>query len=88
MPAAVWQKVEGGLFRPKVGCDNRNGNPAQTQGEVMQPFQKIHDGYFAVFEHGKEIVGGGFEKFFVSQSVKGRRLEHTGVTLAASVFAA
>jgi hypothetical protein len=61
--------VFGFVFRPKVGRDYRQGNPAQTQGEVMQPFQKIDDGHFAVFEHGKKIVGGRFQQFFISQGV-------------------
>jgi len=38
----------------------------------MQPFQEIDDGHFAVLEHGKEIIGGGFHQSFVPQSVKGR----------------
>jgi hypothetical protein len=36
----------------------------------MQPLQKIDDGHFAVFEHGKKIVGGGFQKFLLAQGVK------------------
>ena len=56
-------------------------------GEVVQPFQKLVNGNFVFFEHGKEIVGGGFQQFLVPQSVKGRRFEHAGVTLAAAVLA-
>ena len=79
--------VFGFVFRPEIRRDNRNRNPAKMQGEVMQPFQKLGNGNFVFFEHGKEIVGGGFHQFLVSQSVKGRRFEHAGVTLAAALLA-
>ena len=40
--------------------------------------------HFAVFEHGKEIVGSRLHQFLVSQSVKSGRLEHAVVALAAA----
>jgi hypothetical protein len=46
------------LFRPQARRNLWQGNPAQTQGEVVQPFQEIDDGHFAAFEYGKEIIGG------------------------------
>jgi hypothetical protein len=56
--------VFGLVFRPKVGRDNRNGNPAQTQGEVMQPFQENRRWTLCrLFEHGKKssaVVSSNF----------------------------
>ena len=60
----------------------------KLKAKLCRPFQEIDDGHFAVFEHGKEIIGGGFHQSFVSQPVKGGRLEHGCVTLAAAVLAA
>ena len=78
----------GFVFRPEVRRNNRNGNPAQMQREIMQPFQKVGDGNLVFLEHGKEIVGGGFQQFLVTKSIEGFRLEHAGVTLAAALLAA
>ena len=50
----------------EIRRDDGNGNPAKIQGEVMQPFQKVADSHFAVFEYGKEIISGRFQKFLVS----------------------
>ena len=80
--------VFGFVFGPEIRRDNRHGNPAKIHRKVVQPFQETDDGHLAVFEHGKEIIGGGFQQFLVPQAVKGGRLEHAGVTLAAAVLAA
>ena len=49
------------VFGPQVGRNYRQGNPAQTQGKVMQPFQKIDDGHFALLEYRKKVIGGRFQ---------------------------
>ncbi len=79
--------VFGFVFRPEIRGDNRNCNPAKMHGEVVKPFQKLVNGNLVLLEHGKEIVGGGFHQFLVSDAVKGRRLKHARVTLAAALLA-
>ncbi len=37
----------------------------------MQPLQKIDDGHFAIFENGKEVIGGGFQQFLMPERIEG-----------------
>jgi len=66
----------GFVFGPEKRRDDGNGNPAEIDREVVQPFQKVDDGRLAVYEYGQEIIGGGFHQSLVPRSSRGDDL-HT-----------
>ena len=65
-------------LRPKPGHQNREGEPAKTQGQIVEPFQVVDDRHLPAIQDDEKIFGGRFNQFYAAEGIEGSTLHGAG----------